>query len=220
MIDLMVRSLKPLLLVAVPLAFALPARSGVRDFAVLRNGRVLAVTGVEPDGDRIRLVLASGGELRVPATMLERVDREAGASPAAASQPSPTAPLPAHPWRETMARAARVHGVDARLVDAVARVESALDPTAVSPRGAMGLMQLMPATARDLGVTDPFDPVQSIDGGCRYLKQLLERFDGDLPRALAAYNAGPRAVVESGGVPEYAETKSYVARVLATLARL
>ena len=101
------------------------------------------------------------------------------------------------------------------LIHAVVRAESAYDPDAVSRKGAVGLMQLMPATARELGVADPFDIEQNIDGGARYLRQMLDSYGGDVKTALAAYNAGPGAVEKYGGqIPPYQETEQYIDRVL------
>lgn|GEM_PF-3382822 len=108
-------------------------------------------------------------------------------------------------------------GLPSGLVEAVARAESGLNPRAVSPAGALGLMQLTPGTARALGVTDPFDPVQNVEAGARYLRHLLDRFGGNLRLALAAYNAGPGAVRRHGGVPPYDETQAYIEKVLAVL---
>jgi soluble lytic murein transglycosylase len=116
-------------------------------------------------------------------------------------------------------RLAREYGVSADLIKAVAVVESALDPHAVSRKGAMGLMQLMPDTARDQGVRDAFDPLENLRGGTRYLSGLLRRFDDDLDLALAAYNAGPEAVRRHGGVPRYPETERYIRLVRQRLGR-
>jgi transglycosylase-like protein with SLT domain len=106
------------------------------------------------------------------------------------------------------------YGVPERLVQAVIRVESAFNPRAVSVKGAQGLMQLMPETASLLGVRNSFDPQQNIDGGVRHLRGLIERFGNDLPLALAAYNAGEKAVLAYRGIPPYQETRDYVTRVL------
>lgn len=109
---------------------------------------------------------------------------------------------------------ATAHGLSPKLVSAVMRVESCYDSRAVSRAGARGLMQLMPATARELGVHDSFDPDQNIGGGVRYLSMMLNRFNQDLKLGLAAYNAGPEAVAAHKGVPPYPETRNYIARIL------
>lgn len=111
------------------------------------------------------------------------------------------------------------YGMDHNLVKAVIHAESAFNPQAVSPKGAMGLMQLMPDTSKDMGVMDPFDPYDNIEGGTRYLRMLLNRFNNDVRLALAAYNAGPETVQKYGGIPPYEETETYVERVLALHSR-
>ncbi len=109
---------------------------------------------------------------------------------------------------------ARRYGLDPALVEAIILAESGAEPMAVSKKGAMGLMQIMPATAVELGVSNPFNPHANIEGGVRYLRQLLDRFQGNLLLALAGYNAGPAAVERYGGIPPYGETRRYVRRVL------
>jgi soluble lytic murein transglycosylase-like protein len=115
--------------------------------------------------------------------------------------------------------AARRNGLDPALVAGVIEAESGFNAQAVSPAGAQGLMQLMPSTARGLGVTDALDPAQNVMGGAKLLRQLLDRYHGDTRLALAAYNAGPGAVDKYGGVPPYAETQRYVPKVLAAVER-
>jgi soluble lytic murein transglycosylase-like protein len=119
------------------------------------------------------------------------------------------------PYGAEITAAAQRHGVDPALLAGLVRQESNFDPTAGSPAGARGLTQLMPGTAAGLGVTDVTDPLQSLDGGAKYLKQQLDAFGGDVTKALAAYNAGPGAVQRYGGVPPYAETQNYVQKVQA-----
>jgi len=114
---------------------------------------------------------------------------------------------------ESIVMAAARHNVDPNLVRAVIKVESNFNSNAVSRKGAMGLMQLMPSTARQLNVKNPFDPEQNVDAGVRHLKQLLENYNGDVNLTLAAYNAGSGAVARSAGVPRYAETQNYVRRI-------
>jgi soluble lytic murein transglycosylase-like protein len=125
----------------------------------------------------------------------------------------------ATPFAGEIDAAAARHGIDPALLRGLIRQESNFDPNARSSAGAMGLCQLMPATAAGLGVTNPSDPVQNIEGGAKYLRQQLDRFGGDVTKALAAYNAGPGAVQRYGGVPPYAETQNYVRIVQANAAQ-
>lgn len=126
---------------------------------------------------------------------------------------SGTPQMPREELERLVHETAERHQVDPVLVRAVIEAESNWNPQATSSKGAQGLMQLVPGTADDLGVKDAFDPGQNLDGGVRYLKMLLEKYDGDLERALAAYNAGPSAVERAGGVPNYRETRHYVQKV-------
>lgn len=138
-------------------------------------------------------------------------------SPAGAETAAPPAcePLDDRVSNTLIEDAAKAQSLDAKLLRAVISQESAFRPCAVSNKGAQGLMQLMPETAAELGVADPFDPKQNIEGGARYLKQLIEKYKGDLPRALSAYNAGPKTVDDSGGLPDVQETRQYTDAILA-----
>ena len=199
----------PLLALAAAATLApLPVRA---DIAVLANGHTMKVTGVRQEQGMVWLALKDGGEIALPAgdvrgvvadEVLDEVLEEIAAAPAGSDITA------------LATAAARRHGLDPALVLAVVKVESAFQPQAVSPKGAQGLMQLMPPTARDLGVEDAFDPEQNLDGGARYLRQLLIRYKGDVKRALAAYNAGPGAEDRHNGIPPYRETRQYVRRVL------
>jgi soluble lytic murein transglycosylase-like protein len=125
-------------------------------------------------------------------------------------------PLPKAELERIVQETAARHRVDPALVRAVIAAESGWKPDAVSRKGAQGLMQLVPGTAEQLGVSDTFDPAQNVDGGVKYLRILLERYNGDLDKALAAYNAGPSAVDRARGVPNYPETRAYVQKVTDT----
>jgi soluble lytic murein transglycosylase-like protein len=139
---------------------------------------------------------------------------------AAARQRSGAAAQRKERFAPVVQAAARAHGLPEALLQAMIEVESGFDATAVSPKGAVGLMQLMPGTARALRVRDARDPAANVDGGARYLKDLLARYGNDLALALAAYNAGPGAVERSRGVPRIPETQAYVPRVIARYHRL
>lgn len=116
-------------------------------------------------------------------------------------------------WDGLIARVAKSYAVPPGLLKAMIHTESGFDPRAISPKGAQGLMQLMPGTAQAMGIEDPFDPWQNIDGGTRYIRYLIERYEGDTSLALAAYNAGEKAVRRFRGMPPYRETRRYVQKV-------
>jgi soluble lytic murein transglycosylase-like protein len=148
--------------------------------------------------------------LKLIQAVLDRLATPAAATGSQASEPKTA-------FEPLIERAAARYGVDARLVRAVVQTESNFNPAAVSGAGAMGLMQLMPGTAAGLGVTNALDPEQNVDGGVRLLRQLLDRYQGNVSYALAAYNAGAGAVDRYGGIPPYRETQTYVPRVLSLM---
>ncbi|PIP41250.1 lytic murein transglycosylase [Candidatus Desantisbacteria bacterium CG_4_8_14_3_um_filter_40_12] len=117
-------------------------------------------------------------------------------------------------YAELINNASQKYGIDAKLIESIIKAESNFNPQAVSSKGACGLMQLMPQTARSLGVKNIFAPEENIDGGVKYLKDMLNKFNQNVPLALAAYNAGPETVKKAGGVPSIIETQNYVAKVL------
>jgi soluble lytic murein transglycosylase-like protein len=145
-------------------------------------------------------------------------------SPPATPAASPTADSGCDAMADTavaplVEEAAKAQSLEPRLLRAVIEQESAFRPCAVSPKGAKGLMQLMPETASDMGIKDPFDPRESLAGGAKYLKLLLDKYKGNLSQALGAYNAGPATVDSAGGVPDIPETKDYVKAILERLGR-
>ncbi|AMY10238.1 Membrane-bound lytic murein transglycosylase C precursor [Luteitalea pratensis] len=204
----------------------LPGRASA-ELVTLTTGRTLSVRSVRIDGETAVLALRGGGEVECNVTLLKTVapdevpypepeDLTAAASVAAPARQRLTlaqmAGTESRPYLPLIEAAALRHQVDPRLVHAVITVESRFQARARSRKGAMGLMQLMPATARELQVRNPFDPATNIDAGVRHLRQLLDRFDVQL--AVAAYNAGAGAVRRFGGVPPFRETQSYVRQVL------
>jgi len=195
------------------LVAALSAPAARADYAVLRSGQRLHITSYELAGSRVRLVI-DGGTVEMAADDLVSVEPET-------IFPAPPA-LPAVEGRfATLIRnAAKKHGVDEKLIEHLIAVESNFNPRAVSRRQASGLMQLLPQTAARYSVANIFDPAQNIDAGTRYLKELLDRYRGDLKLALAAYNAGPEMVERYSGVPPFRETQNYVRQILARLEKL
>ncbi len=199
------------------------------ELVVTVEERVFKVEAYAVLGSRVRLELPGGGVLTLPLARIERVidDEIAAAAPGPDEPPAPPGsarlaagePVPETPFGALIYETAERHGMSPTLVAAMVRAESAFDPRAVSHKGARGLMQLMPATAHRFGVESArlFDPAANLEAGVRYLKWLDGRFAGDLPRVLAAYNAGEGAVERHGGVPPYRETRQYVARIYATL---
>ena len=187
------------------------------DTLYLRAGKALKIEALSCDASTCVATL-KGGDVEVRATDVERVepDEEVDAEPAApaASATGAADSIATRTMEQMVGDAARKYALPRSLVRAVARAESALNPAAVSPRGARGVMQLMPDTARELGVDNPFDPAQNIDAGARLLRQLLEKYDGRVAEALAAYNAGAGAVSKHNGVPPYRETRGYIRKVV------
>ena len=172
------------------------------------SGQRLNITGWQQSGETVRLDLA-GGSVTLSSSELVSVEPEEIFS---AVQHQAEGPYAAE-----IRAAATTYGVDAQLISSVIAVESRFNPRAVSPKGAYGLMQLPPQTARRLSVRNIFDPRENINAGTRYLKELLDRFDQNLSLALAAYNAGPERVTQYRGVPPYPETQHYVRNVAANL---
>ena len=189
---------------------ALPSGSFAKEAVYLKNGFLLEADSCEQQGT-ITVLNTGSGTLEVATDEISKIEKLA--DPAHPNQPSPVAAaLPVAP-EKLLISAAVAQGIDAAFVRSVAKVESGLRQDAVSRKGALGLMQLMPGTAMQLKV----NAAQADDnalGGAKYLRELLLQYHGDSVLALAAYNAGPRAVAKFGGVPPYAETQRYIVRVL------
>jgi hypothetical protein len=212
---------------AASLALCLPARA---ELVVFEDGRAVKAVSYRVRGDELEIGLPGGGSYMVALARVERIiDDEVVSAAVVAKEtslPAPKSiaynlgydakrkPLFGSAYDRMIDAEARRYNVDAALVSALIRAESNYEPYAVSRKGARGLMQLMPATARRLDVRRPFDAAANVRGGVRYLRELLERFDQKPELVLAAYNAGEGAVESYGGVPPYRETVGYVKRIL------
>jgi Transglycosylase SLT domain len=192
---------------------AVPAQA---ELVYFNTGRTLSVKGHRVEGDSLVLVLRGGGEVVCETSIVARFapDEVPYPEPEAEAPPQAVQPIATvGPYSEIIDRVAAEQNVPVKLVRAVIQVESAYNVRARSPKGAMGLMQLMPATARQYAVADPYDPASNIEAGIKHLKSLLQRLPVAL--ALAAYNAGEAAVQRFNGIPPYPETRNYVSRILA-----
>ena len=190
------------------------------EYAVLSTGFRIHADHHERDAGFVRL-FDNDGVTELPAGSVVAFEPEEFVAPPPAPPPPPPtveAPLPALDSRTLVHDAAVRTGLPPAFVESVARVESAMRSQAVSPKGAVGVMQLMPSTARALSA-DPRDPAQNIDAGARLLRDLLIKYDGDVVKALSAYNAGAGAVDRYRGMPPYAETQNYVDKVIRTYLR-
>jgi soluble lytic murein transglycosylase-like protein len=202
------------------LGTAVPARA---ELVFFTSGRSMSVKGHRDEGSSVVLMLRAGGEIVCEPAAIARItpdevpypEPESDAPPTPAAQSPVT--LPPVPYGDIIEKVAKEQNVDVKLVRAVIQVESAYNERARSKKGAMGLMQLMPATARQYSVRNPYDPASNIEAGIRHLKGLLDRLPINL--AIAAYNAGEAAVQRFRGVPPYPETRDYVQKVLSLLAR-
>ena len=216
----------PVLVVVASFALLATVVPASAEIVFLNSGRTLSVKSHKVDGEFIVLTLRSGSQVTCDKTLIEKIEAdEVPYIEPEAPKVEETAPdlpiqqvrslLEGSPFAEIIASAAEAHGVDPMLVSALIQVESNYRPTARSRKGAMGLMQLMPSTAREYKVRNPFEPKANIEAGIKHLKSLIDRFGATrLELALAAYNAGPGAVDRFKGIPPYRETRNYVARIL------
>lgn len=198
-------------------------RASAADVAVLRNGFTIRHEHRTEVGDTTRLFFDDGTAsfIDVPTADIESYEKDltppaVTPTPPPAPTPNPTAtvPPPALDLNQMVTSASAAYHLDPDLVNSVIHAESGFNSHAVSRKGAQGLMQLMPDTANKLGVANAFDPQSNVTGGSRYLRELLERYNFDLIKALAAYNAGTKRVEQYNGVPPYSETRAYVARIV------
>ena len=204
------------------LAFALVATAvpASAEIVFLTSGGTLSVKSHRYDAESIILTLRNGGEVTCDRSLIDKIepDEVPYPEPEAAATQAPAqdlSVLDSTPYGQLIATMSELHGVNPLLVRAMIQVESGYKPRAKSRKGAMGLMQLMPSTAREYKVRNPFDPKANIEGGIKHLKSLLDRFEGGIELALAAYNAGEGAVQKFKGIPPYRETRNYVSRIIA-----
>ena len=198
-----------MILAAVTAFAATPAPTRTVFDATLKNGFTIHHLRHQNIGASTRLFTDDSNYVDVPTSEIAEITSsvEVLPVPPESVKPKPTI-------QEVVAAASDKHLVDADLITSVIHAESAFNPKAVSPKGAQGLMQLMPGTASILGVADAFDPQANVDAGTKYLRDLLVRYNGDIAMALAAYNAGPLRVQQYHGVPPYSETRAYVAQII------
>ena len=201
-------------LISTATAITVAVPSARADYAVLRSGARLHVTGYQLQGDRVRLAVP-GGQVEIAASELIDVEPE-DIFPA----PPPANADFAVRYAKFIHGAAQKYGMDEKLIAQVIAAESNFNAKAVSRKRALGLMQLLSETATRYAVVNVFDPAQNIDAGTHYLKDLLDRYRGDVRLALAAYNAGPQMVDRYGGVPPFPETQKYVKQITSNLALL
>ncbi len=197
------------------------------ELVILPEGGFMRVTSYEVEDDLLHVTLASGGRMTMPLLRIERIIADEFVEPPIEEPEIPRFSLrfdesqapPDTPYGDLIYSAAERHSLNPRLLAAVVRAESAFDPRAISPKGARGLMQLMPATAQRFGLKshEVFEPAKSLDAGARYLDWLAKRFDERLSWVLAAYNAGEGTVDRYKGVPPYRETRNYLRRIYAAL---
>lgn len=214
----------PVVVAAATFALGLTAAPAAAEIVYLTSQRTLSVKAHRYDGDSVILTLRSGAEVTCDKSLIDKIVPDEVPYP----EPEPAKPeeqtsddaqashslLKATPYGEIISAVSEAHGVDPLLVRALIQVESGYRPKARSPKGAMGLMQLMPSTAREYKLRNPLDPKANIEAGIKHLKSLIDRFGGDLKLSLAAYNAGEGAVRKFNGIPPYRETRNYVTRIL------
>ena len=210
------------LILSAPLLLVTAVAPAYAELVFFQSGRAMSVRAIRSENNEIVLQLRGGGDVHCDQSLVVRVEPDEVEYPELVAEAvpvtgEPDAPAIPEAFRELVTATAAKHGVDVRVVNALIQVESAYRSRAVSPKGARGLMQVMPTTGRQYGALDLFDPKVNVDAGVRHLKKLLSRYD--LPLALAAYNAGEAAVDRFGGIPPFRETQNYVTRILQILSR-